>query len=311
MVIRMTSSAPSVVFLGVCTYDTIAQVERYPGADERVAAQSIVTAGGGPAATAAVACVRLGIPARFIGMIGDDALGEHIRQSLEVEGVVVDSLLTASGEASASSVIICDSEAGTRAICNRPGPKLSFEHNGLALKQVREAAWVHVDQSSWRAFAESGSSARLSVDAGNPMPGFVPSGTSLYAPTLLQLRARYGELSARSLLQKAMDDGARWTVATAGELGSVAQDADGNVCRVPAFTQAPLISTLGAGDVFHGALLAAHLHGLSNVDCMRYANITAALSCRSIDGRSAIPSHAEVMDLLPSLPALALEENLS
>lgn len=311
MVIYMTLTSPTVVFLGVCTLDTITLVQRYPGADERVVAQAIVTAGGGPAATAAVTCARLGIATRFIGMVGDDGLGEQIRYGLQTEGVQVDSLLCTPGAASAVSVIVCDSQAGTRAICNRPGPILNLAGSSLALQQLRDAAWVHVDQSSWGGFAASGSRAQLSVDAGNPMPGFDPALASLYAPTVLQLHARYGDLPAPALLRKALADGARWVVATAGEQGSLAMDAQGNACRVPAYTQAPLMSTLGAGDVFHGALLAGHLHGLPMVDCVRYANITAALSCRGLDGRSAIPSHAEVMDLLPSLPALALEENLS
>lgn len=45
----------SVVCVGTATLDTIALVGRMPGADERIVAEEIRTAGGGPAATAAVA----------------------------------------------------------------------------------------------------------------------------------------------------------------------------------------------------------------------------------------------------------------
>ena len=54
------------------------------------------------------------------------------------------------------------------------------------------------------------------------------------------------------------------------------------------------VSTLGAGDVFHGALLAAFAHGLELRDALTVANRTAALSCRALDGRSAIPAWDEV-----------------
>jgi sulfofructose kinase len=62
-----------------------------------------------------------------------------------------------------------------------------------------------------------------------------------------------------------------------------------------------VVSTLGAGDVFHGALLAAVRRGYLLPDCLAYANVVAALSCRGLDGRSAIPTHDEVVQQLPAL----------
>ena len=89
-------------------------------------------------------------------------------------------------------------------------------------------------------------------------------------------------------------------VATAGSAGSWALTADGTTCHVPAYP-AEILSTLGAGDVFHGALLAAVLRDLPLAHCLAYANIAAALSCRGLDGRSAIPSHEEVQASFSSL----------
>ena len=60
------------VFVGSATLDAIALVPSLPGRDERVVAESLVLAGGGPAATAAVAYARLGLPAYFVGSVGDD-----------------------------------------------------------------------------------------------------------------------------------------------------------------------------------------------------------------------------------------------
>ena len=52
---------------------------------------------------------------------------------------------------------------------------------------------------------------------------------------------------------------------------------------------AEVVSSLGAGDVYHGALLAALVRGRSLADAMRYAAVAAAMSCAGLDGRSAIP----------------------
>jgi sulfofructose kinase len=57
---------------------------------------------------------------------------------------------------------------------------------------------------------------------------------------------------------------------------------------------------LGAGDVFHGALVAAVVKGLPLDQQLAFANVTAALSCRGLDGRSRIPSLAEVEAAMPA-----------
>jgi sulfofructose kinase len=75
------------VFVGVATEDAIAVVERYPDADERIVAEEVIFSGGGPAATAAVAAARLGIPAALVAVVGDDAEGSKIIADLESEGV--------------------------------------------------------------------------------------------------------------------------------------------------------------------------------------------------------------------------------
>ena len=64
------------VCVGVITMDTIASVDKYPGEDERVLANEIARAGGGPAAVAAVTMSRLGIKSAIVGTIGDDAYGK-------------------------------------------------------------------------------------------------------------------------------------------------------------------------------------------------------------------------------------------
>jgi sulfofructose kinase len=59
-----------------------------------------------------------------------------------------------------------------------------------------------------------------------------------------------------------------------------------------------VVSTLGAGDVFHGALVAALVRDHTLFDAVCCASVAAALACRSLDGQSAIPSLAELNDHL-------------
>ena len=102
-------------------------------------------------------------------------------------------------------------------------------------------------------------------------------------------------MSEVSLYAPNRDDGLRaeLTVVTRGADGCTAYR-NGETIEVPGEPVAGLVSTLGAGDVFHGALLAAFVRGLELREALRAANRCAALSCRALDGRSAIPDWEEL-----------------
>lgn len=292
------------VFVGVATHDTIALVDSYPGADERVVATELMRAGGGPAATAAVAAARLGVPVAFVGSVGHDPDADAILDGLTAEGVDVSGVTRLRGSSSASSVVIVDTGHATRAIINRPSAPIQL---GVRARELLgDADWVHVDQAGWGVVHEWWRTApqrpSLSVDAGNPIDGFNPDGVDLYVPTISALRARYGDRDPEQLLAAAISEGARTVVATSGGAGSFARRADHGFVHVPG-QRGALLSTLGAGDVFHGALLAALHHGLGLRDCLGYANFVAFRSCQGLDGRSAIPTHLEVVAALDAAAA--------
>lgn len=285
-------------FVGAATQDAIALVDRFPGADERVVAADVVHAGGGPAATAAVAAARLGLRAAFVGTVGDDTDGRAIREGLAAEGVDVTGVYVSRTRSSAASVVVVDRVRGTRAICTRPSPGLEVSAVGAEL--IAGSPVVHVDQLGWAAVGGSTAGQLLSVDAGNPIPGFTPKGVGLFAPTVEELRRVYGPAGSEAdLLARAIAEGCDTVVATDGARGSFALTAAGESACAPAHP-VEVVSTLGAGDVFHGALVAAVVRGLPLRDRLVFAGVAAALSCRGLDGRSRIPALAEVLDAAPA-----------
>lgn len=312
------AASQPVVFVGAAVWDAIALVGHYPGPDERIVADEVLHAGGGPAATAAVAAARLGTPAAFIGTVGDDDDGARIVAALQAEHVDVDGVSVLAGSRSAASVAVVDGRRGTRAICTRPGPPLRLNDAAMELlgSARREHGWVHVDHAGWapvhRVLGALGGPGpddrrpgwpRVSVDAGNPIDGLVLAGLELFAPSAGMLARRYRQdgTDLDTLLDAALAEGARQVVATRGPDGCAAATADGERCAVPG-RQVDVVSTLGAGDVFHGALLAAAQRGLALPDRLRYANAAAALSCRALDGRSAIPTHDELIAAASAAP---------
>jgi sulfofructose kinase len=74
---------------------------------------------------------------------------------------------------------------------------------------------------------------------------------------------------------------------TLGEAGVLWRDGD-RTRHLPAFPVAA-VDTLGAGDVFHGALALALARGSGHEEALRYASAAAALKCTRFGGRSGIP----------------------
>lgn len=286
-----------VVCVGVATLDRIAIVDAMPGEDTRIVAEPFVVAGGGPAATAAVALARLGARVAFCGVVGDDAAGREIRASLEGEGVDTRWLTAEAGTRTTESVILVTRHSGARTIITTPSTAPA-----AASVPLDASRWLHVDQTGYApvraALATTDAADRplLSVDAGNPIAGLDLDGVDLYAPTATSIAASVPSSSLEESMRRARAAGARDVVVTDGSAGSRFLRGD-EVATVPAFAVDP-VSTMGAGDVFHGALLAGLVAGDDLASAVRLANVVAALSCRGLDGRSAIPRRSEAEDRL-------------
>lgn len=272
-----------VVCVGLATRDTVLAVPRHPAADEVVLATDVAIAGGGPAATAGVTLARLRVQTYFVGAVGDDEAGAFIRAGLESEGVDVSELAVVPGRRSPQSAIYVG--PGTRAIAAFLGDMGPPRLTPRAEQLCRDAAWVHVDQTGYGSVTRD---VRLSIDAGIPVDGLDLAGTALYAPTETGLERDFGTPEA------ALAAGAELVVVTRGARGCTAHTRDGEVVEAIARPLDDPVSTLGAGDVFHGALLAALVRSLPLAEALGFANRAAALSCRALDGRSAIPTLEEV-----------------
>lgn len=288
----MAQTAP-VVCVGSAILDTIALVDHVPGEDQRVEADQVLIAGGGNASTSAVAIARLGVDVEFSGVLGDDETGDILIAQLNSEGVGTSLVERVPGAETAHSVVVVSRGSGARAIVTRPSPTPSNIPSGFD--------WVHLDKAGYRALRKAGRVAsQVSLDDGNPVPDLDLSLIDLYVPTAIVLRERFAALNAEDGARQALLEGATTVVATDGANGSFGLTAAGAV-HADALRVTPL-STLGAGDVFHGALVAALVIGKELEDALRFANVTAALSCRALDGRSGIPSRAEVEAVLKDLP---------
>jgi len=289
-----------VLCVGVATIDLIARVDVMPGGNDRVLSAPFVRAGGGPAATAAVTLARLGRSVGFCGVVGDDAAGVLARASLEQEGVDTSWLVTRSGVTTPESMVVVSGTDAHRAIITTGsvGPDPTDVPTDAA-------TWIHVDQVGYAPTRQSQrtgrGSALLSIDGGNRIPGLDLVGVDLYAPTRESLTELFPRDSVGEQLRAATAAGSKLVVATAGASGTWILEHDKP--RLISSFDVQAVSTMGAGDVFHGALLAGLLRGDNLAAATRFANAVAALSCGALDGRSGIPTAPTADKFLTTMTA--------
>ena len=288
-------SSVEAVCVGVITMDTIALVDKYPSEDERVLAEVITRAGGGPAAVAAVALSRLGVKSAIIGTIGDDADGREILEIFAHEGVDTTGISIGT-TSTAGSVIVASKEHSARAISTRQ-PVDQAPVNDAAKSLIAAAQWVHVDQVGIKRLDDlginRGKGPQISFDAGYGVENFDPIIVDLFVPTDRQMALRYPGVDLAVALENDSLKAGNTVVATQGSAGSAGYSPETGLVTAPGF-KVDVTSTLGAGDVFHGALVAQLIQGHSLQVAMHRANAVAALSCRGLDGQSRIPTTTEL-----------------
>ncbi len=269
-----------VLCVGIATVDTIVLVEKYPAANERVVALDSIRAVGGPATTAAVALARLGVDTALSCVIGDDDAGHFVFETLKREGIDTQHVVVDKSVRTATGTIVVSKSEQTRAIMVQP-------HSQRPTKpaNINDYQWIHVDQFGMQTIKDwgvkRGGATKLSIDIGYETPGLNAADYDLYAPS---------ENITTDVSTAARDRNI--VVVSKGGEGSVYSDGvDSGV--VPAI-KAEIVSTLGAGDVFHGALVATQVWNKPIAEAVAIANTVAGLSCRGLDGQSGIPTKAEL-----------------
>jgi len=301
----MPDMANAVLCLGLASHDTLWRVEALPTEPLKIRASDVVEVGGGMAATAAVAVARLRGRAAYWGRIGRDAVGETILDELAAEGVDTGEVRRFAGCRSTVATVLID-RAGERLVCAFIDPSIPDDADWLPLDRIAQFDAVLAD-TRW----PPGAAAVLAAARRRGIPGVLDADIS-DAETLASLAAEASHtvFSAPALRRfsgcddlaealrrcgRARPPGAVFGV-TDGERGSLWLIGDA-LERIPA-PPIRAVDTLGAGDVFHGALALALAEGKSLEQSACFAGAAAALKCKTFGGRRGTPRREQVDALL-------------
>ena len=291
-----------VICVGHSALDRVFTVEAWPQASAKVRAHAYAEVGGGMAANAAVAVARLGGAAHFWGPAGADSVAEVMSAQLRAAGVDERGLRRFAGLNSSTSAILIDAR-GERLIVSYRGTALEAPADWLQLDQVGSAGalladvrWPQGAIAALRAARRAGIPSVLDADTAEPATLRALAGEAEYAVfSEPGLACFAGGGNIEGGLRRALALGARLAAVTQGERGVFwveAGEPEG-LRHVPAFA-VPVVDTLAAGDVFHGAFALELARGQASAEALRFAAAAAAIKCTRPGGRSGSPSRDEV-----------------
>jgi sugar/nucleoside kinase (ribokinase family) len=292
------------VALGLNAVDHLIVVPRFPEFNSKIPFLSHTLAPGGQSATAMVALARLGMRARYIGKIGSDDLGDVQLRSLESEGVESTGVTVAEGAASQIAFIIIDQASGERTVIWHRDERLMINEDEVDPEAVTSGRVLHLDGHNVAASIAAATYARAAgiptvLDIDNiyeGSEGLLPLIDFLISSTRFPLRMTQ-ETDLRTALKKLSEmTGSLFVAATLGQDGVLAYFRNEYIYS-PAFT-VDCRDTTGAGDAFHGGFIYGLLAGLSVEETLRVSNAVAALKCRAIGARTALPTLEELSQLL-------------
>lgn len=291
-----------VLCIGLATYDVVMTVDHHPGPDSKCPASGLLTAGGGPAANAAVTVARLGGKSAFFGYLGRDPFGEQHLEELLRAGV--DTGWVARNSSPTPFAVILVKPDGARTVVLRKGQLPILPLPGPEFGNCR-AKVILADGHQPRATIEAvrqigGVQSPVVLDAGSVHQGVLEL---LPYTDYLVASARFArDFSGKDRPGAALEvlhRHAPCVVITLGEDGLVWKN-DAGCGAMPAFP-VTAVDTTGAGDTFHGAFALAVARNRDLPAALTYAGAAAALCCRKLGARPGIPTEHELKAFLRTL----------
>jgi sugar/nucleoside kinase (ribokinase family) len=294
------------VGFGLNAVDHLIVVPEYPAFDAKVRFTEYEKSAGGQTASAMVSLQRLGLKTAYAGRFGSDEDGRFGLRAIEYEGVNLDFAEMIDGADNQLAFIIIDSRSGERTIIWDRDERLSYRPDEAPVELATRGRILHIDAHDPPACAVM---ARAAHDAGaivtadidniyEGLPDLLPlidvlitsaefphrlTGISNERASLVEMKARYGCAIVGTTL---------------GSRGALIY-CDGEFIESRAFeVPGGCRDTTGAGDAFHGGFIYGMLCGDDLETCMKLGNAVAALKCRSLGGRAALPTVDELKEFL-------------
>lgn len=294
------------VGFGTNAVDYLIQVPEYPPLYSKIELENYTLLAGGEIASTMVGLKRLQMETAYIGRFGDDKEGDFGVQTLIDEGVNVEYAEQIKGATTQVGFIIIDTSNGERTVIWKRDARLGYTPDEAPLDFVRDTKIFHATPHDAMACARMAGEAKqhgaiVSIDIDNIFDGvleMIPL-VDVFLASVEFPEKLLGIKDQKTALREIKSRfGCPIVGVTLGANGSLLLcedrfiETDGfevpNGCK----------DTTGAGDAFRVGFLYGILQGASIEESAGMANAVAALKCRTLGARTALPNENELKEML-------------
>jgi sulfofructose kinase len=300
------------VGFGLNAVDHLVVVPAYPDFDTKTRLVEHRRSAGGQTATAMVALQRLGLRTAYAGRFGSDDEGKFGLATVRDEGVNVEFAEEVPEAHNQIAFILIDQRNGERTIIWDRDERLAYKPSEAPLALAERGRVLHLDAHDPLACipmaqAAHEAKATVSADIDNAYEGLLellPLIDVLITSRELPHRLTGIADERASLVEMKARYGCALVGMTMGKRGALLY-CEGQFLAAPGYeVPGGCRDTTGAGDAFHAGFLYGLLRGEDIETSMRLANATAALKCRDLGARTALPDAAELDHLVNNGPTL-------
>jgi len=296
--------------LGSINADHILNLAHFPRPGETVIGKQYQVAFGGKGANQAVAAGRSGADIAFIACVGDDDIGERIRQQLATDRIDIAPVEAVAGESTGVALIFVNGEgentigihAGANAAVTPErvekyrqviaGADALLMQLESPLESVLAAARI-AHQNQTKVILNPAPATELSDELLSLVDMITPNETEAQILTGVAVNSDEDAAQAAAVLH---DKGIASVLITLGSRG-VWLSEQGSGQRVAGF-RVEAVDTIAAGDTFNGALIAALLEQLPMAEAVRFAHAAAAIAVTRRGAQPSVPWREEIDSFL-------------
>ena len=296
--------------LGSINADHILNLAHFPRPGETVIGKQYQVAFGGKGANQAVAAGRSGADIAFIACVGEDDIGERIRQQLVDDRIDVSPVEAVAGDSTGVALIFVNGE-GENTIGIHAGANAALTPERVELHQqvIADAAALLMQlesplesvlaaakiahQHQTQVILNPAPATELSDELLSLVDMITPNETEAQILTGVAVNSDEDAARAAAVLHQ---KGIRTVLITLGSRG-VWLSEQGNGHRIPGF-RVEAVDTIAAGDTFNGALITALIEQRPMAEAVRFAHAAAAIAVTRRGAQPSVPWRDEIDSFL-------------
>ena len=299
-----------VIGVGGLIADLCVSINRLPETDGVSRMYDYLWQCGGNVPSAIAALSRLGAKCSIVGTVGTDVLGQLNTDDMKRHGVDLSHMYVLEGPTTLA-LCLAEEETQGRSFIIRGGVRSELTREQVDEEYIASAKYLHIGMGDNQIRQYAVEYARkhgviVSMDAGGYREGEedIISSVDLFVMSEMFYNGYFKtdfEENIEVILdncKKILDMGPQVSIVTLGSRGCVGVDKKGARFFLPPFSGHTIVDTTGAGDVYHGAFIYAHMQGWDTEYCAKFSSAVSYINCTSLGGRVGIPNRQMVDQFL-------------